>query len=237
MATKNRPVSLVVVPRYLEADPGLEEALRERRTPVTGGVVLGQAEIMPEDTRALLRQVLAAAGRSGVLGAVQGVLGSLEGLLVAILALFSVGAASQGVREFEHRLDEGEFVMPFRGKQKDGPPHVASDESTRTDESTPLPTTLIAGMAGFEVTVWLRSGKKLVGTVDDQEETAPFFQLRRATIQHPDLERNDVMTMVRVPVNEIELIGQNNSSADKTKKQAEVKSPSLHIGRRTKSTS
>jgi hypothetical protein len=52
MAKIDREVSLVVVPRYLEADPELEDQLRRRRELVKGGVVLGQTGILSEDTRA-----------------------------------------------------------------------------------------------------------------------------------------------------------------------------------------
>ena len=78
MAREDGQVSLVVVPRYLPADSELEAALRERRELVTGGVVLGQTEILPEDTRALLRQVLTSTDRSGFLGQLKDALGSFQ---------------------------------------------------------------------------------------------------------------------------------------------------------------
>jgi hypothetical protein len=45
MARKDRPVSLAVVPRYIEADSELDEALRKRRRQVDGGIVLGPTEV------------------------------------------------------------------------------------------------------------------------------------------------------------------------------------------------
>jgi hypothetical protein len=138
MARKDRPVSLVVIPRYMEADPKLEEALRKRRRQVEGGIVLGPTEVMPEDTRDVLRQVLAATGRSGVLGALQGVLGSLDTLLAAILALLGAGAVSEGVEKFKRRGREGAFIMPTFGGSPKGPPDgTPSDTSALPAEREP----------------------------------------------------------------------------------------------------
>jgi hypothetical protein len=55
---RSEKVSLVVMPRYLEADPKLEHLLRTQHELVQGGVVLGQSGILSENTRALLREVL-----------------------------------------------------------------------------------------------------------------------------------------------------------------------------------
>jgi hypothetical protein len=132
MARKDWPVSLVVVPRYVEADSDLENALRKRRRQVTGGIVLGPTEVIPEDTRALLRQVLAATGRSGVLGALQGFLGSLDALVAAILALLGASAASEGAEKFKRRGREGVFIMPTFGGSPEGPP-----DGTTSDTSAP----------------------------------------------------------------------------------------------------
>ena len=119
---EDRPVSLVVVPRYLEADSELEKDLRERRVPVTGGIVLGQTGVVPDDTRALLRQVLQSTGRSRVLGPLQGALGSLEALLLALLALFGAGTAVQGAREFFVRQrNERRPEMPVGPEKKTTP--------------------------------------------------------------------------------------------------------------------
>ena len=58
-------VSLVVVPRYLEDDPGLEHQLRSQRETVKDGIVLGSTSVLPEDTRTLLRQLLRPAEPAG----------------------------------------------------------------------------------------------------------------------------------------------------------------------------
>ena len=139
MARKDRPVSLAVVPRYIEADSELDEALRKRRRQVDGGIVLGPTEVMPEDTRGVLRQILAATGRSGVFGALQGVVGSLEPLLAAILALLGAGAVSEGVEKFKRREREGKFIMPTIG---DGPktPPTGPSPGTSAPPTAPEPT-------------------------------------------------------------------------------------------------
>jgi len=93
MATLKNPVSLVVVPRYLEADPELEKQLEGQHGLVSGGVVLGQIITVPDDTRALLRQLLTSTDRHNWFAQVQAVLTSVGPVTAALLALIGVGAA------------------------------------------------------------------------------------------------------------------------------------------------
>lgn len=86
---KVRPVSVVVVPRYLEADPNLENQLRNTQG-VQGGIVLGEPNTMPEDTRTLLRQLLTSTDQQSFLAEAQTTLGSVGPLLAALLALFGL---------------------------------------------------------------------------------------------------------------------------------------------------
>jgi hypothetical protein len=96
MARANREdVSLVVVPHYLESDHELEDKLEGQHELVTGGVVLGETPTVPEDTRALLRQLLTSRDRQGVLAQVQANLGSVGSLIAALLALAGLAAASR----------------------------------------------------------------------------------------------------------------------------------------------
>ena len=88
-------VSLVLVPHYLESDPELENKLQSQHELVTGGVVLGQTPTVPDDTRALLRQLLTSRDRQGVLGQVQDNLGSVGTLIAALLALAGLAAAAR----------------------------------------------------------------------------------------------------------------------------------------------
>jgi hypothetical protein len=86
-------VSLVVVPQYLESDLELEKKLQSQHELVTGGVVLGETPTVPEDTRALLRQLLTSTDRQGVAAQVQANLGSVGSLIAALLALVGLGTA------------------------------------------------------------------------------------------------------------------------------------------------
>ncbi len=187
MTTLYHQVSLVIVPRYLEADPTLEGQLEDQAEEVTGGVVLGQTMTIPEDTRALLRQLLTSTDRQGLLAQIQANLGSVGPVMSALLALFGLGASAGAGRRLAHEVIEPTprskpaRLVPFIRRQpsvlnrrrqqawsfivatihKIFPPpeptpaglwHRALDEK-RTDPSQML-----------EVTVWLRSGTKIVGT-------------------------------------------------------------------------
>jgi hypothetical protein len=85
-----RDVSFVVVPRYLEADPELEEELRTDHHPVLGGLLLGGEDRISEDTRILLREILQARDVPGIVVAIHGALGDF-GTLVAALVALAVG--------------------------------------------------------------------------------------------------------------------------------------------------
>ena len=96
MARANREkVSLVVVPHYLESDLKLEDKLENQHELVTTGVVLGQTPTVPEDTRALLRQLLTSTDRQGVAAQVQDNLGSVGSLIAALLALVGLGTVAR----------------------------------------------------------------------------------------------------------------------------------------------
>ncbi len=97
-------VSLVVVPRYLEDDPGLEHQLRSQRETVKDGIVLGSTSVLPEDTRTLLRQLLRPADPQGVLAQIQSNLEAAGALIAALLGLVTFGAVAPAlillIREF-----------------------------------------------------------------------------------------------------------------------------------------
>jgi len=98
--TGGGPVSLVVIPRYLEADPGLEDALREQPALVQGGIVLGQTPTVPDDTQALLRQVLTTVDRQSLGNQIQAALGSAGSLIAALLALLAAALAAPKIIAF-----------------------------------------------------------------------------------------------------------------------------------------
>jgi hypothetical protein len=85
--TEDRTVSLVVVPRYLEAGPRLEGLLRDQHEAVKSGLVLGENKVFSEDMRALLRQVLTSPDQRGILGGLDNTLGALKDLLKALVGL------------------------------------------------------------------------------------------------------------------------------------------------------
>jgi hypothetical protein len=87
-------VSLVVIQRYLEADPQLEKRLRTQPALVKGGIVLGQTPTVTADTRALLRRLLTTADQQSLLNQIQATLGSAGPLIAALLALVGLGAAA-----------------------------------------------------------------------------------------------------------------------------------------------
>ena len=90
-------VSLIVAPRYLEADAQLENQLRTQSGLVEGGVVLGSTGIVSEDTRTLLRQVLTIADQQGPLSQLQTSLGLLATIGVGLLPLIGVASAAGAV--------------------------------------------------------------------------------------------------------------------------------------------
>ena len=87
-------VSLVVVPRYLEADPGLENQLRSQDEMVEDGVVLGSTKVLPEDTRTLLRQLLRSADQESVLAQLENNFSSAGVLIAALIGLVSFGVVA-----------------------------------------------------------------------------------------------------------------------------------------------
>ena len=180
MATAGRSVSLVVVPRYLEADPKLEGQLRKQRQVVEGGIVLGSARVLPADTRELLRQLLTSTDRQGVLGELRTNLGAVGPLIAALLAILGLGTAAQKASEIrrqaagivdrivvltqerehdqERRSDDRRKKVPRKKKEVPSEPQAPP----AVDWLTAL------GLKDREVTVWLRTGRKITGTANGQ---------------------------------------------------------------------
>lgn len=88
-------VSLIIIPRYIEADPALERLLRGQKHRVLGGVVLGQTDVLPEDVRNLSRQLLTGVSGSDLLSQLGANLGALDGLVAAVFAVFGLAAVAQ----------------------------------------------------------------------------------------------------------------------------------------------
>lgn len=192
MASAQNPVSLVVVPRYLEADPKLEIQLEKQHQLISGGVVLGQTITVPDDTLALLRLLLTARNGHGALAQLQDNLGSVGPVVAAIVALIGLGAASRvgqqlypvtvrikpespgpppsprwpppppwrwpGIRQL---LRVGRVIMVFfspggRGGRLGGQQRALAGGYWQT-----------ALGETKNVTIWLRSGTKVAGTVEN----------------------------------------------------------------------
>jgi hypothetical protein len=244
MATAHYPVSLVVVPRYLEADPELENQLESQHKLVKGGVVLGQTITIPEDTRALLRQRLTSTDRQSVLAQIQANLGSVGPLAAALLALIGLGAAARAGRGLIHEVRDPTPKSPKPPKHSK---HIEPSKRTRQLLSvwrvpmvrifsgqsdgqkatstgpywrTAMDKKRIAPDEKLKVTVWLRSGTKVVGTesewypsdVEQGKDGADvlinaLLQLDKATVTLPgDHAETGEYEFVLVPVADIELI-------------------------------
>ena len=176
------------MPHYPESDPVLGEKLQSQHELVTGGVVLGQTPTVPEDTRALLRQLLTARDRQGVLAQVQANLGSVGTLIAALLALFGLAAAARitaliVLPSLERKEQNGGSAPPTdkkifdraretiekafdRAKEKIGKAFDRAKEIIvpRIEKSDWL-TNLADNQ---EVTVWLRSGRRVTGVIVEQ---------------------------------------------------------------------
>jgi len=177
LATAGQKVSLVVVPRYLEADHALEDQLGNRHEPVTGGVVLGQTPTVPEGTRVLLRQLLTSPDR---LAQVQANLTTVGPVVLGLLALLGLGTAVRGVGEIgglagqvAERTQLAERTR--RSRERLGSTMAGVSRTVREAIGRNPPQPSLAGAAWLtalgdnrQVTVWLRSGWKVAGTVADR---------------------------------------------------------------------
>jgi hypothetical protein len=222
---KDRKVSLVVVPRYLEADPQLGDQLRGQSETVTGGIVLGQTPTVPDDTRALLRQLLAA---PDLLAQIAASLLGIGGLIFGLFGLVGAAAAvapeiPEIVKLVRRREDQREDQAGKETRQPIGTVSpVAGDVGSGSGgptKATP-PESAAVGDGHERVTVWLRSGWAVNGIRDDRGrwrlKDRPVLRLKDAVMVAPDkaklaqLERigspDRRAEWVLVPVGDIELI-------------------------------
>ena len=192
MATPHHPVSLVVAPRYLEADPGLEATFESQRQLVAGGVVLGQAITVPDDTSALLRQLLTARDEQGILKQADDSLGSVAPFIAALLGRCSGAAAvAQTGRKVGPELAvlmgkvptatraSQEFLSLRAGRAlnalkrlralvtKEDPSVPKSNGNQSGDQGSrgPIEWWIFLGR-GAKAVVWLRSGIQVEGTIE-----------------------------------------------------------------------
>jgi hypothetical protein len=182
MAKANDYVSLVVIPRYLEADPELTSRLESQRELVRGGVVLGQTMTVPDDTRALLRQLLTSTDRHNLLTQIQSDLGSFGPIAAALLALIGLGTAGIAGKKLRDEIKEPTRKQPRSPKPSRAPKRTRQPQPVRRfimpqffsggrsdgQKTTPARSYWRSALGDKpEVTVWLRSGTKVAGTVSN----------------------------------------------------------------------
>jgi len=183
MAAVDRPVSLLAVPRYLEANPQLEDQLRNQRQVVERGVVLGWPRVLPEDTRTLLRQLLTATDRQGALGEIRNNLGSVGTLVAALLVLLGVGVAGQKAPEIADpvvnlwtRVGNGSKKLghqAIEGVKQLGSKIMKILNRNGHEPATPTRADWLAALGTNKkavVTVWLCNGWKVTGIVSGSSD-------------------------------------------------------------------
>ena len=173
LAMKYPAVSLVAVPRYLESDYQLEQQLRSQRQLVQGGVILGSAGILTEDTHALLRQILISTDQQSVYSQIQTSLGLLGSIAATLLPLF-VGAGAAAVV----LLVVAPVLIPplVRAAQPAGsPPTITGTSATTTTPpttKTPQPRRLLQKLGSWWKRMASRRGRNItVIEAPPQEES------------------------------------------------------------------
>ena len=221
MARMDGGVSLVVVPRYLEANAELVAKLGQQHRLVKGGVILGDPNNLSEDTRALLRQLLTSTDEQAVLGEIRTNLGLVAPLLAALAALFALGMEPKIGRKiaglggkiwpaeniYEYTTKVGSSMFS-RKNQDSGEP--AGGTETSALSSSPKGDWLQTLGEDRDVTVWLRDGPNFTGTVDNDHTSKTVLRLLdvdltklERTASGPELDRNaDVL----VPFEEIQWV-------------------------------
>jgi hypothetical protein len=189
MAKTYGEVSLVVVPRYEEASSALNDELRNQRALVKGGVILGDSNNLSEDTRALLRQLLTSANEQTVLGQIQSNLLLIGPLLAALAALFAVGRKPKIGKDVESFGEKS--AVSGREQEKIGLINMSSGLDVLLGRKPPPPSSEPLGDwfkvldEDEDVTVWLRDGPKLEGTVDHDHRSATVLRLKNVDFTDP----------------------------------------------------
>lgn len=188
-------VSLVFTQPYVAADPALESQLRRQHQPVTGGLVLGETPTVPQDTAALLRQMLRTPDQQSLLSQIQASLQNTGAVLTALLAFAGVAAAAGagGSLVIELLEDSGRWprhsdaietsliktdVIETRIIQTGGIVTTESPRPRRWRFSMPIWTprtprtprgrdwrAALGDQRPLTVICWLRSGKTVSGTI------------------------------------------------------------------------
>ncbi len=232
--------SLVVVPRdYLEADPKLEALLRGQRRVVQGGVILGSQKILPEDTRALLRQLLTSTDRQGFLGEMRTTLGSVEPLVAALLALFALGTVYVTAPRSNDKAELGKWarnsVSMTRRLSDRAAKRVQQSEELIVDSIRNGRRNRRATLAGWlkhldedrerPVTIQLVSGREVTGIITIPRDESPrTATVMRVIVKGPQESRKEEYVLllaediesIRVPPRPTSPAGGSASKEDGT---------------------
>ncbi len=237
-SARDARVSFVLLQRYLEADPTLERRLQGQHGLVTGGVVLGQTQTVPDDAIALLRRLLSAPDQQGLLGQVTGELGSLGdflGVLLALIAALSVAKAAQPLVEklpevFGNRPPRSGDIDTTSPQESGEPPvPVASESPTASAAVGAQWRDAFGNEHTLRVTCWLNSGLTVTGTFDHQNTPAGATQWRlteaqvlptSSTTGPTAVQVGPTLAYVLVPVEDIVLVGANEPGQSATPGQA-----------------
>ena len=197
MARAYGEVSLVVVPRYVEANPALEAQLRNQRDLVESGVILGEQNLLSEDTRALLRQLLTSTNEQAVLAEIQSNLLLIAPLVAALAALFALGmkpeigekvvGVGRDVRVTgKQQQIRGWWIVKSIGNKQKGP--AVEEHPQPPLEADWLKT--LGKDRGREITIWLRDGLKFAGKVDDEHSSGTVLRLTNVNLAELESTRN-----------------------------------------------
>lgn len=202
MADEDRDVSVVVLPRYVQAAPRLEKALRERRELVRSGVVLGQTGVLSEDTRNVLRQILTSVDRQGIFDELRTVLGSVEALVAVLLGLAGLGVAAgtvphiaeQRAARTRNRTERRPLMARMPNVFGVGRPETGADRLTDLENK--------------RVTVTVRSGSPVEGEIAGVVELGKvtFIRLENAKAPSDDDAPRERRGVILVPIDAVELL-------------------------------
>jgi hypothetical protein len=216
LAKADGHVSFVVVPRYIEAAARLEQRLSHEHESVTGGVVLGQAGIISDDARVLLREVIRARNTQDVLAQAKSSLGDVGAFALALLALVAGATAARLAPEVLESVSEWKPLQNRRVStmaNEAAPEPAPEPRRSRTRLRAAKPASPEAPQADLlsdigaevKVTVWLRSGPTITGTLQVPTPVGNVVVLTKARVER---DVNDVWEAenVRLLLSDVELV-------------------------------
>jgi hypothetical protein len=170
-----------------------------------GGVVLGQTPTVPEETRALLRQLITSRDGHGILAELQDNLGSAQSLIGALVALVGAVATTRAAAP---------IVTPWIEKIPEiikGSPAAVKDMTESAEKIFirewrkivhEKKSDWLSGLSDKpKATIWLRSGRHVSGTIvaqiPDKTRDAMVFQVEKVSSSSPPAEGEYVLVSVK----------------------------------------